>query len=259
VLELDRVLVVGVGLIGASWALALRRAGFAGSIHGFDVEERAVAGFDSCSIGDPPDVRRGDLVVLATPVARIVETLRGPACDWPEGAVVTDCGSTKRTICEAAKGLRATFVGGHPMAGSEWSGPEAAREDLFEGAAYFLCAENKEVERLVRSLGARVVSVTPEEHDGLIAWSSHLPQLVSSALAAIASERGVTGGPGLESMTRLASSSWSMWRDILMTNGDEIDEPIARMIAELERMREALGERDFNTLAGYFRRRASRE
>ena len=249
---MDRVLIVGVGLIGASWGLALRRSGFSGQIHGYDIVERCVDGFDACAVGHPADVRAGDLVVLATPVSRIAEMLRGPAQSWPAGVLVTDCGSTKRVIQDAARGMSATFVGGHPMAGSEQSGPASARADLFENAPYFLCAENGELERLVESFGASVVRASPEQHDRAVAWSSHMPQLVSSALAASVTDRNVVAGPGLESMTRLASSPWSMWRDILMTNGDSLDAPLSTMITELERIREALRVKDFATLRTYF-------
>ena len=191
----ERVLVAGVGLIGGSWALGLRRAGFTGKILGFDRDEvleriRASGAVDEARAGLPDDARAGDLVVLAVPVGATVELLSGWARALPDGVVVTDVGSTKRAVCEAARGLAATFVGGHPMAGSVRSGVEAARADLFAGAPWFLVAGEGEarnrVADMVASFGAHPVVVDPEEHDRRVALGSHLPQLVASALASSA-------------------------------------------------------------------------
>lgn len=259
----DRALVVGVGLVGGSWALALRRAGFAGPVIGFERPEAAdvlrasgIVDLVEERVPNSSDVRPGDLVVLAMPVGAIVELLRVEARGYPAGALVTDVGSTKRVVVRAADGLAADFVGGHPMAGSERSGVEAARADLFDGAPYFLCAPETEsvrrMEAVVAALGATPVVTTPAEHDRIVAFASHLPQLVSSALAATLTREELVGGPGLTDMTRLAASSWSIWRDILMTNRDLLGRALDETIARLTKARDALLAGDERTLEALF-------
>jgi prephenate dehydrogenase len=260
-----RVLVSGVGLIGGSWALGLRRSGFGGDILGFDRPEaleriRAFGVVDSVSAGAPADVRDGDLVVLAAPVGATLDALSGWARAVPPGAVVTDVGSTKRAVCEAARGLRAAFVGGHPMAGSERSGVEAARADLFDGAIWFLVGgegpARDAVAEVVATLGGRPVIVDAAEHDRRVARGSHLPQLVASALAStlVNETEPPAGGPGLAAMTRLAASPWSVWGDILRTNRDAVAGPLDALIAELEAARAALEAGDGEALEALFRR-----
>jgi prephenate dehydrogenase len=260
-----RVLISGVGLIGGSWALGLRRAGFRGVVLGFDKPEaldrvEALGIVDEVRAGLPDDVRDGDLVVLATPVGATVELLSGWARAIPAGAVVTDTGSTKRAVCDAARGLASAFVGGHPMAGSERSGVDAARADLFDGATWFLVAGEGQardnVADMVGSLGARPVVVDAAEHDRRVALGSHLPQLASSALASVLVNRSEppAGGPGLAAMTRLAASPWSVWGDILRTNRDALAEPLDAFIAALGAARAALDEGDDAALEALFRR-----
>jgi len=258
-----RVLVVGVGLIGGSWALALRRAGFAGEIVGFETPSAAGAAaalVDRVESHVPVagDVRDGDLVVIATPVGAAAELLRREARSWPAGAVVTDVGSTKREVCDAAAGLAADFVGGHPMAGSERSGAAAARADLFDGAPYFLCAPagsaRDRVASVAASLGARPVFATAEKHDVAVAFSSHLPQMLSVALVDALDGEEVVAGPGLADMTRLAASPWSVWRDILMSNRHNVGAALDRMALRLERARAALAAGDERALEELFAR-----
>jgi len=263
----DRVLIAGVGLIGGSWSLGLRRSGFRGAILGFDnreVIERAMAlgvvDQGQAGLPRPEEIQPRDLVVLATPVGATVDWLSRQEGALPEGAAVTDVGSTKRAVCSAARGLGAGFVGGHPMAGSERSGIEAARAELFDGATYFLVADEGEsrerVAEMVMALGATPAMVDADEHDRRVALGSHLPQLVASALASVLGNEveQPAGGPGLDGMTRLAASPWSVWGDILRTNADSIAEPLGALIAELESVREALGEGDERVLEAMFRR-----
>lgn len=263
----ERVLVAGVGLIGGSWALALKRAGFTGEVVGFDngevverARERGVIDAGRAGLPEPGDVRARDLVVLATPVGAAVDLVSRWEGGLPEGAVMTDVGSTKRAVCVAARRLRSTFVGGHPMAGSERSGVDAARADLFEGATYFLvaseCEERDRVAEAVLGLGATPAIVEADEHDRRVALGSHLPQLVATALASVLANEieSPAGGAGLDDMTRLAASSWSVWGDILRTNADVLAEPLGALIAELANLRESLGEGDERALEELFRR-----
>jgi prephenate dehydrogenase len=196
--------------------------------------------------------------VLAAPVAAIVMTLDRFGGVGGRDVVVTDCGSTKRTVMEAAASLGGRFVGGHPMAGSEASGASAARADLFDGAAWALVGEDGEpmtrVAEVVRQLGAEPVRVSAEEHDRHVARVSHVPQLLACALARVAGKTDgpFGGGTGLASMTRLADSPWSVWRDILDANADAIDAPLGELIDELVRIRERLARGESPEIASLF-------
>jgi len=270
VIPFDRVVVVGIGLLGGSWALALRRAGFPGRIVGVDPDPRAVAALDAGAVDEllaralrPGDLRAGDLAVLAAPVgvstslaAEIAETI-------PAGVVVTDVGSVKRAVCSAwATHTRpdgSRFVGGHPMAGSHRSGFAAARADLFDDVPYYLVAgqdaigddpvsarAGAKVVATVTALGARAVLVDPASHDRSVAVTSHVPQLLSWALDAMVRDARpeLPGGPGLADMTRLAASDWRLWEDVLVANADELLQPLTDLIDRLAAARGALGDRD---------------
>ena len=251
-LPFERIVVVGAGLIGGSVALGLRRAGVTGPIDAFEPsradEARGTGAFTRVHDRPlaPEDVVDGDFVVLAAPVAAIAATLREIGDAGGRDVVVTDCGSTKRTVIQAAAALGARFVGGHPMAGSEASGAGAARADLFHGAPWALVGEDGEpmtrVNEVVRLLGAEPVRVSAEDHDRHVARVSHVPQLLACTLARVARQTDApfAGGPGLASMTRLAGSPWSVWSDILEDNADEVTAPLDELIDELTRNRERL-------------------
>ena len=255
---METVAVVGVGLIGGSFALALRKAGFAGRILGVSSAPALRSALESSAIdeGLPLEqaVPRADLIYLAQPIRRILDTL--PALDplLRPGVLVTDAGSTKRRIVEAGRASirRAQFLGGHPMAGKEKRGVEEADPDLFTGRPYVLTPVTpgemetpaaRDFTEWLSRIGAVLVRVTPEEHDRLVALSSHLPQLASTALAASLageSELARVAGPGLLDMTRLAMSAYDIWGDILHTNADQIEAAVAAYVATLERIRSRL-------------------
>ena len=262
----DRVTVIGCGLVGASFALALKRAGACGSVAGWDKDPavldeamRLGAIDETDEAFDGGGLSPSDLVYLATPVGQIVEFLRACAPHVKPGAVVTDAGSTKREVCRAArthteKSWR--FVGGHPVAGSHLRGPSHARADLFEGAPYVLMppedgsdpAALAALEETFKSLGARVRVLTAAQHDRALARLSHLPQLVSCALATTvnessdAEELSALAGPGYRDMTRLASSPWGIWRDILATNPLDVADALDTLIHKLSAARDGLRE-----------------
>jgi prephenate dehydrogenase len=262
----DRVTVVGCGLVGASFALALKRAGACASVAGWDADPCVLDEALRLGVIDETDaafkgggVSQSDLVYLATPVGQIVEFLRACAPHVKPGAVVTDAGSTKVEVCRAAracaqKGWR--FVGGHPVAGSHLRGPAHARADLFEGAPYVLTppedgSDPTALDALAETLsllGARVRVTGAAEHDRALARLSHLPQLVSCALAATVSEGAdevelsALAGPGYRDMTRLASSPWSIWRDILATNPKDVADALDSLIPKLAAARDGLRE-----------------
>ena len=243
--------IVGVGLIGGSFGLAARKTGFDGAIVGVSSArtiDRAVArhAIDR-GVTLTEAAAAGDLIFLAQPISVILQTLTELNPLVRPDAVVTDAGSTKAFICaEAAKSLhRCPFVGGHPMAGKEISGVDAAEADLFQGRPWVFTSEPPPLLRdLVAAFGARILVMKPEEHDRMVAWSSHLPQLVSTALAGAvhhhAPEAVAVAGPGLRDMTRLAGSPWDIWRDIIATNQENVYAALDAYIARLESLRGGL-------------------
>ncbi len=241
--------IVGVGLIGGSFALALRKAGFKGKIIGVSSPATIRAALDRRAIDEAMPLRdaagQSDVIYLAQPIQRILETLDEVDPHVYPGTLITDAGSTKAEIvARAAKRVkRGRFIGGHPMAGKQSRGVSEADADLFRGRPYVLTSSDAELERWIKRIGARVVVMNPTEHDRLVALTSHLPQLISTALAnAIATADGAerVTGPAAMEMTRIAMSPYEMWRDIFDTNSGAIDEAIGVFIAKLESLRAGL-------------------
>ncbi len=257
-LPFSRVGIFGVGLIGGSIGLALKKTGLPVDITGSGRNEdhlrKAVRlGIIDKIASGPEGLRECDLVVLATPVEMIVESLGSVGSCLRPGTVVTDVGSTKRTICDTAwRSLPSSveFIGGHPVAGREVPGMENSLAELFRGAPYVLCPKPgpasgnlQRMETFARILGARPCLMTAEEHDRAIARVSHLPQLLSTALANFAgAERTDISGSGFRDMVRLAGSPYSIWKGIFRTNRDNIGLALEDFIRYLERMRRMLDE-----------------
>jgi prephenate dehydrogenase len=279
---MNSVAIVGTGLIGASFGLALRKAGYAGPIIGVS-SERAIAEASTIGAIDrastlPEACEEADLIFLAQPIGRILDTIRHIDPFLRTGALVTDAGSTKCEIADLAlqQITRCQFLGGHPMAGKEKRGAAAADAELFQGATWVLTPEDPSemhtevaVEFLgwLKRIGANPLVMGPEEHDRVVALTSHLAQLASTALASTVSEqvtpaeRLAVAGPGLVDMTRLALSSYDLWRDILATNSEAIDRALSGYIQKLEHLRENLRTRQMQEeferaahLAGRLRR-----
>ena len=256
-----KVLIIGTGLIGASIGLALKSLDdFSGEILGWDASpEELQTALQMGAIDRPLQSRDAalqvgaDVVVLATPVLPILDWMERLAPVLNENQLVTDVGSTKLEIVHNAQKLfnqpgRARFLPGHPMAGKESGGAGLAEATLFRGATWLFTPVDRlhtDIERewmgLVERFGARVMEMNSVRHDEVCAWVSHLPQMLSTALAALLEEtfagdpEGMAavqaiGGRALRETTRLGSSPYSMWRDVAMTN----TEPIARAIAALE-------------------------
>lgn len=246
---MSRIVIVGTGLLGSSLGLAVKRAGLYERVVGVSspavVEEalRVGAVDEALPLGEA--VRGAALVVLAQPVRRIVALLGELDGMVDVGTLVTDVGSTKGEICAAAAGwTRGRFVGGHPMAGREVRGPAGATAELFVGRPWVLTEAAPELLRLVEGVGARAVVLPAAEHDAMVAMSSHLPQLLATALGSYLHGRDLraVAGPGLLDMTRLAMSSHELWADILATNAGNVDAALAGMIGELEKVRAGLRE-----------------
>jgi prephenate dehydrogenase len=264
-----QVTVIGTGLIGGSLALALRKYGFHGRILGCDRPDVLAAACRMKVIDagepDPAAAARGsDLIVLATPVGSILDSLEHGRIFPPE-ALITDVGSTKQLVVEracAAFGEQAPirFLAGHPMAGKEHSGIQYADADLFAGAVWLVTPLPGQDVRAgaagafldwVEKFGSRIICMDAERHDRLCAWISHLPQMLSTAFAAtLESELGddddlkAMGGRALREMTRIASSPYSMWRDIAFTNTANIQDALLRLEQRLAHVRENLRTRE---------------
>lgn len=277
--DFKHVTIIGCGLLGGSFALALRRAGFTGRITACGgsrsprlAVERGVADAIEESF-DRGEQCQADLIYLAAPIGAIIDFLKTKARLVNPGALITDAGSTKTEISRVAHeavpaGVH--FIGGHPMAGSENTGVEYARADLFDRATYALTPEEttdeaqlNRLKKIVESIGARVLIANPLEHDAAVALISHLPQLTATVLSTLlgaefdgeVARRELAqrlAATGWRDMTRLGGSSWSIWRDICLTNQQNISTALGVLISELQNLKDALDVRDFNQVKTSF-------
>ncbi len=247
---METVAIFGTGLIGASFALAVKAAGFKGRVLGVS-SPAAIRDALACGAIDAEATAEEaaavcDLAYLAQPIRRIIATLEAVGPCFRAGCIVTDAGSTKMEIDAAARRhvTHAHFVGGHPLAGKETRGAAEADASLFRGRTYVLTGRPPaELLRWLEAIGAVPVVVTPEEHDRVVALTSHLPQLISTALANTVSGEDLTiSGPGLADMLRLAGSSWNVWEDILRTNTGRVAAALDGYIANLQQLRAKLPE-----------------
>jgi prephenate dehydrogenase len=279
--------IIGTGLIGGSLALALKKRNLVRRIIGCDraaVLERAQdCGAIETGITNAADAVNGsDLVVLATPVIPILDLIERLGPSLPSKTLVTDVGSTKAEIVRRAtksfgKNAGQRFLAGHPMAGKEQAGVEFADADLFEGATWLFTPLSKqnvhsglcgEFIHCVEKIGAKIAVVDAKDHDRFCTWISHLPQMISTALAAalvdeFGSEAPVLeiGGRALREMTRISGSPYSMWRDIAITNRKNLSDVLQKMEQRLAHIRENLDSRELAAefeRAHELRRKASR-
>ncbi|MCL6518381.1 MAG: prephenate dehydrogenase [Armatimonadetes bacterium] len=242
---IDNVAIVGVGLIGGSFGMALKKRGLAESVIGIGRNpERLQKAVDLGAIDEwmtdiKAGVRDADLVYISTPVGLEVHFIQQAVMAAPNGCIITDAGSTKGEICRQADRIvrkDVHFVGGHPMAGSEMTGVEAANPELFVNATYVLTptsATSPEamavVQKLAEAIGSKVIVMDPEAHDWCVAAVSHLPHIIAAALVSMAHEYSLKNpqvfnlvAGSFRDMTRVASSSPVLWRDICLTNVEEI-------------------------------------
>jgi prephenate dehydrogenase len=256
--------IIGVGVIGGSLGLSIKKHYPAVRIVGVDkrnVLRKALkrGAIDHATTNLRKALSKADLVFLATPVSVIQKSLPKVAAFTSPHTLVTDVGSVKRTIMRSASRLfpRGNFVGGHPMAGVELSGVDAAHPLLFENAVYVLSPMKSNPAGMLRQfadflkeLGARVVLLDPKTHDEVASVVSHLPQLTAVALTNVAGKEHRSGrrhlrlaAGGFRDLTRIASSRPEMWKDILEFNRDEIDKSVVLLIRELQRYRTYLRKR----------------
>ena len=266
---IKQVTIVGTGLIGGSLTLALRHRGI--RVIGSD-KQRVLAkaqqmGAIDAGIENPARACVGsEVVVLAANVGGIIDSIENLGPMLPRNVLLTDVGSTKREILKRANAVfgssaAARFLGGHPMSGKEHSGIENAEASLFSGATWIFIVEQDHVSdaaheyiTLIASLGTHIIHLSAEQHDRLVAWTSHLPQMVSTAFAAVLQDEAEVekkahitrvqmqevGGRALREMTRIAASPYSMWRDIALTNAANIEDAILKLEQRLTHIRENL-------------------
>jgi prephenate dehydrogenase len=261
-----RVAIVGLGLIGGSLGLALRQARAAEQVAGYDLgrgvsdQARRIGAIDQQYSALADAVRGAELIILATPVGAMRALLQNMATMASPGAVITDVASTKSQVISWAEEFlpgNVYFVGGHPMAGKEVSGVEAADPTLFRDRIYCLTPTKKtspvalnKVSVMIETLGGRVRFLEPAEHDGQVAQVSHLPFVASAALMKTVAESSSWGdaallaSTGFRDTTRLAAGSPEMYRDICLTNSESLVRVLDEYIASLQTFREAIAAHD---------------
>jgi prephenate dehydrogenase len=267
---IERIAILGTGLLGTSVGLALRESGFRGSIVGWNrgaagaQAALAMGAIDSIAADPLQAARKSQVVLLAVPIYATLDYMEKLAGVLGSEHLVTDVGSTKGQITEAAGRLfntpeRAAFLPGHPMAGKERGGAALADAQLFRGAVWLFTevptwerslASSKLVKgwrEWVAAMGSKCIDLDPARHDEMVAWVSHLPQFLATALSALlqdevgdAPELKDVGGRALREMTRLGASPYSMWRDIASTNTEAIQAALQALEQRLAHLRENL-------------------
>ena len=271
--------ILGLGLMGASLAMALRKRGYAGRLAAYarkeETRREALArGIVDAACADPDAAVKGaTLVVLCAPIRSCVELAADIAPALEPGMLVTDVGSTKGWLCRQMAGVlpKGSFVGSHPIAGSEKQGLQAASPDLYENALTVVAAHQDapeealaRAEELWKSAGSRTCRMEPEDHDRLLARTSHLPHVAAAALAKAigrdcAERVGTFCGTGFYDSTRVASGSIEMWNDILATNAPAVAEELRAFKMEVERVYDDLQAGRFGDVAQFLERaRAAR-
>ena len=267
---IERIAILGTGLLGTSAGLALRAGGFSGQITGWNrTPENAYCALSMgalTAVGEDPIqvARDNEVVLLCVPIYATLDLMAQLSGALGPDHLVTDVGSTKRLIAESASHIynkpnRPAFLPGHPMAGKERGGASLGDANLFRGAVWLFTDDPaaRRTERAIElvhswrqcvaSMGARILDLDPARHDELVAWVSHLPQFVSTALSALleeevgnAPELKDVGGRALREMTRLGASPYSMWRDIAHTNTEGVEKALYALEQRIAYLRENL-------------------
>lgn len=271
----ETIAIVGVGLIGGSLGMAAKKHRLARKVIGIGRTEqklmraKILGAIDDYSLELETGASDADLVIICTPVRLVVPTLRRMIGRLKKGSIVTDVGSTKAEIVREAGEIMPAgrfFVGGHPMAGSEQSGVEAAFPDMFLGATYVLTAdEQTDLEALgkmtefVEAIGARSEIMSPEEHDAAVAVISHLPHAMAAALLHTAEEAHKQSSKvfrlaagSFRDLTRVSDSPPELWRDICLTNAEPLIAMIDQLQDQLAQFKHVLAQRDEEAVAQFF-------
>jgi prephenate dehydrogenase len=267
---IERIAILGTGLLGTSVGLALRAAGYRGAITGWNRSPEgaqtalSMGALDSIAAYPLQAARESQVVLLAVPIYATLDYMEKLAGELGSEHLVTDVGSTKAQITAAAGRLfntpeRAAFLPGHPMAGKERGGAALGDANLFRGAVWLFTDDPtwqrsphsaelvKGWREWVAAMGSKTLDLEPARHDELVAWVSHLPQFVATALSALleeevgdAPELKDVGGRALSEMTRLGASPYSMWRDIAYTNTEAVQATLLALEQRLAHLRENL-------------------
>ena len=271
----QKVTLVGVGLLGGSLGLALRRRRLAGCVTGFVrrpssvSESRKVGAVDAATCDLLEAVAGSDLIVLCTPISQMRPLLERMLPVVAPGAIITDVGSVKASVVREleplARAAGAHFVGSHPMAGAEKTGVSAARADLFANSVCVVTPGKRThkpsvqaIEGLWRAVGGRVLRLAPDIHDALVSRSSHLPHVTAAALAnyvldpAQPKQQPELCATGFRDTTRIASGSPEMWRDIALSNRRNLSGAIEALIRDLRRFQRALRGEDAAAISAFF-------
>ena len=276
----DRIAIIGVGLIGASIARAAREFGAAGAVSLYDAGDVARARLRELAIGDVFDDARAavadaDLVVLAVPVGAMKDAMEAVAPALKQGAIVTDVGSVKAAVIDAVRASmppHVFLVPGHPLAGTEHSGPDAGFATLFKGRWYLLTPLDDtrpeyadavaKVDAFWRAIGANVEQMDAARHDVVLAVVSHLPHLIAFNIVAMAEDlESVTesevvkySASGFRDFTRIAASDPTMWRDVFLNNREAVLEVLGRFSEDLAALQRAIRWGEGDTLYDLFDR-----
>jgi prephenate dehydrogenase len=270
-----KITIVGVGLLGGSIGLAIRRRRLARQIAGYvrrqaSLQDCERAGAVDFATTDPLAAAwEADLVILCTPLAQMRSMVERLLPALKRGAIITDVGSVKASVvrdleCLVAR-AGAHFVGSHPMAGAEKTGVAAARSDLFERTVCVVTPTRKTDRRALKkvkqfwmAVGSRVLELKPETHDALVSRSSHLPHLVAAALAnyvlnpAQPESQAALCANGFRDTTRIASGSPEMWRDIALANRGNLVEALDAFVIHLRKLRRKVKQGDAKAIARFF-------
>jgi prephenate dehydrogenase len=272
-----KVTIVGVGLLGGSLGLALKKRRLVSEVAGYVrrresvVECKKVRAVDSCTTDLREAVKDADLIVLCTPLAQMLPLIKEMRPAIKRGAIITDVGSVKATVVKQLEPLiakaSAHFIGSHPMAGAEKTGVAAARPNLFENAVCVVTptrksnqAAVKKIEQLWKAIGARVLRLAPELHDELVSRSSHLPHVAAATLANLVLDpkhpkaQPLLCANGFRDTTRIASGSPEMWRDIAVANRKNLNKALETFIRELKNFQSTLNRGDEKSAEKFFKK-----
>ena len=270
-----KITIVGVGLLGGSLGLAIKKHGLADEVAGYVRRAASIAeckkarAVDVCTRELHEAVAHADLIVLCTPLAQMRPLLREMRPAIKRGAIITDVGSVKATVVKELESLVAKsgahFIGSHPMAGAEKTGVSAARAELFAHAVCVVTptkrsnsSATKQVEAFWQAVGARVLRLAPELHDELVSRSSHLPHVVAATLANLVLDskhpksQPLLCANGFRDTTRIASGSPEMWRDIAMANRKNLDKALTAFIRDLQKFQNLLKKGDEKATEKFF-------
>jgi prephenate dehydrogenase len=267
---------MGVGLLGGSLGLAIKKRRLADEVVGYVRRKASITeckkakAVDLCTCDLHEAVAGADLIVLCTPLAQMLPLVKEIIPSLKRGAILTDVGSVKTSVVKELESLVAKagahFIGSHPMAGAEKTGVAAARVDLFTHAACVITptkrsnpAALQKIDQFWKAIGARVMRLTPELHDELVSRSSHLPHVAAATLAnlildpALPKAQPLLCANGFRDTTRIASGSPEMWRDIAMTNRKNLGKALETFIRDLKKVQSILKKGDAKAIEKFFR------